>query len=274
MVNRIFIILSFIFVTNAHISAENLYVSCKDVERIEVIKMPQGMPLHIDGIIGGSYKGEDCFMLGLHLTGGGALDLQSQLHDIVGKPSNIYVGEKLVISEVIFDSVTPVEFLSPVGDRFAFATYKEAAARASAICDKTPVKYTDSDSWLREKSSEKKQKQGLGDKEISAQYDLTARGISIKSREVKSDMMSYGFINGEALVYIKNIDLTNFATPVTVRAGSVYEDAQEQTHLILAGRTHIFRFTSRVGQWHIAIGASSDMYMLVYEVWNRKSDAK
>jgi hypothetical protein len=78
---------------------------------------------------------------------------------------------------------------------------------------------------------------------------------------------SGGLLNGEAWVYVENINPSpvGWATPVTVRAG-ILPNVQEQMQVLLQQEGHVFRFTNRMGKWYISVRAL-DVYILRVEVW-------
>jgi uncharacterized Zn-binding protein involved in type VI secretion len=135
-----------------------------------------------------------------------------------------------------------------------------------------PPPLTDSEMQPFHKQAEK---QGLGDKKTLAQYIRVQEGVSLNSGH-SNGWESYDVpVNGEALIYVKNVNPTPIGsiTPVNVRAGVLLKNVQEQQQILISNREHIFRFTNNVGYWYISIGASTDVYMLKFEVWTRQTYA-
>jgi uncharacterized Zn-binding protein involved in type VI secretion len=112
------------------------------------------------------------------------------------------------------------------------------------------------------------EQQGLGDKKSLAQYHRVENGIASGA---SNGWTTYSApINGEAWVYVENINpgLVGSIPPVTVRAGILPNEVQEQTSPLPTGKKHVFRFINRMGKWYISVGAL-DVYMLRVEVWTK-----
>lgn len=123
--------------------AADVHIPCEDVAWIEVSKTPPGLVMSMEDLRG-SCKGEDCFLLTLHLTNKGTTDLHTQALDAQGQTPNIYIGNELVLFGRLWDIVppVPVDLYSRISDWSAFATHVEAEKRAAAICAGTSIKYT------------------------------------------------------------------------------------------------------------------------------------
>jgi uncharacterized Zn-binding protein involved in type VI secretion len=115
------------------------------------------------------------------------------------------------------------------------------------------------------------EKQGLGDRKTLAQYRLVTSGTSMNSGHSNGWETYNAPINGEALIYVKNINPTPIGsiTHVIVKAGIYPHDVHVQQQILGASVEHIFRFTNRVYEWYIAVNAPTDIYMLKFEIWTK-----
>ena len=122
------------------------------------------------------------------------------------------------------------------------------------------------------------EKQGLGDRKTLAQYHKVASGLSINSSHSNGWDNDKLPINGEALVYVKNINppiIIGMITNVNVQAGILGKSIESQSLLLPSQTEHIFRFiNSTFGHWYISVDAPTDVYMLQVEIWTRGSYAK
>ena len=117
------------------------------------------------------------------------------------------------------------------------------------------------------------EKQGLGDRKTLAQYQLVETGFSTGASNGWEKQVP---INGEALVYVKNINggPVGIVTPTVVEAGIVRKNTQTQTELLLYGKEYIFKFINEVNYWYISISSPVDVYMIQFEIWHRVTYGK
>lgn len=111
------------------------------------------------------------------------------------------------------------------------------------------------------------EKQGLGDRKTLAQYRKVTVGISLSAGHYSGWENRDIPINGEALVYVKNIG--EYITPVTVKAGISRGEIQIQGCHLVQQWEHVFRFIGNPGTWVVSVDAPTDVYMLHIEVWTK-----
>ena len=137
------------------VDAAEIKIPCEYVTLIEISKTPPGLSWF--GDFSGSCSGENCFIINLHLSNDGKSLFHEQVISSMGLLFSVYVGEKLVIPDVIAnvvdDIAPPLELFSKLTDMYGFTDYVEAEERAFAICPGKIVKYTGT-MWQDEQKKE------------------------------------------------------------------------------------------------------------------------
>ena len=133
-----------LFVLTLSAYAADIKIDCEYVTFIEICKTPSGLSWL--GEFKGSCSGENCFIINVHLSNDGKSLFYEQVISSMGLLFSVYVGEKLVIPDVITnivdDIAPPLELFSKLTDMYGFAEYAEAEERAFAICPGKQVNYT------------------------------------------------------------------------------------------------------------------------------------